>query len=58
MMEARERAKNTHNYDEMNQHVKTAMQNTNGNWLEEQSQEIENLETQHLTRQMHEKIGV
>ena len=26
------------------------------NWLEEQCQEIENLEKQHLTRQMHEKI--
>ena len=36
--------------------MKRACKITSDNWLEEQCQEIENLEKQHLTRQMHEKI--
>ena len=36
--------------------MKRACKITKENWLEEQCQEIENLEKQHLTRQMHEKI--
>ncbi len=57
MMEKRKRAKNTHSYDEINRHVKrTCKIATKENWLEEQCQGIENLEKQHLTRQMHEKI--
>ena len=40
----------------MNRQVKLACKIGNQNWLEEQCQEIENLEKQHLTRQMPEKI--
>ena len=36
--------------------MKRACKIAKENWLEEQCQEIENLEKQHLTRQMHEKI--
>ena len=56
MMEKRKRAKNTQDYDEINRQVKRACKIAKENWLEEQCQEIENLEKQHLTRQMHEKI--
>ena len=56
MIEKR-KAKNTQGYDEMNRQVKRACTLAKENWLEEQCQEIENLEKQHLTRQMHEKIG-
>ena len=56
MMEKRKRAKNTQYYDEINRQMKRACKIAKDNWLEEQSQEIENLEKQHLTRQMHEKI--
>ena len=56
MMEKRKRAKNTQSYDEINRQVKRACKIAKENWLEEQCQEIENVEKQHLTRQMHEKI--
>ena len=56
MMEKRKKAKNTQSYDEINRQVKRACKIAKENWLEEQCQEIENLENQHLTRQMHEKI--
>ena len=56
MMEKRKSAKNTQSYDEINRQVKRACKIANDTWLEEQCQEIENLEKQHLTRQMHEKI--
>ena len=56
MMEKRKKAKNTQSYDEINRQVKRACKIAKENWLEEQCQEIENLEKQHLTRQMHEKI--
>ena len=56
MMEKRKRAKNTQDYDEINRQVKRACKIAKEKWLEEQCQEIENLEKQHLTRQMHEKI--
>ena len=56
MMEKRKRAKNTQDYDEVNRQVKRACKVAKENWLEEQCQELENLEKQHLTRQMHEKI--
>ena len=56
MMEKRKRAKNTQSYDDINRQVKRACKITKENWLEEQCQEIENLEKQNLTRQMHEKI--
>ena len=56
MMEKRKRVKNTQSYDEINRQVKRACKIAKENWLEEQCQEIENLEKQHLTRQMHEKI--
>ena len=36
--------------------MKRACKIAKENWLKEQCQEIENLEKQHLTRQMHEKI--
>ena len=55
MMKKRKRAKNTRNYDEINRQVKRACKIAKENWLEEQCQEMENLEKQHLTRQMHEK---
>ncbi len=58
MMEKRKRAKNTQSYDEINQQVKRACIIAKENWLEEQFQEIENLEKEHLTKQMHEKIPV
>ena len=47
---------NTQSYDEMNRQVKRACKLAKENWLEEKCQEIENLEKQHLTRQMHEQI--
>ena len=56
MMEKRKRAKNTQSYDGIKRQVKRACKIAQENWLEEQCQEIENLEKQHLTRQMHEKI--
>ena len=56
MMEKRKRAKNTQGYNEINRQVKRACKIAKENCLEEQCQEIENLEKQHLTRQMHEKI--
>ena len=55
-MEKRKRAKNTQYYDEINRQVKRACKIAKENWLEEQCQETENLEKQHLARQMHEKI--
>ena len=56
ILEKRKRAKNTQSYDEINRQVKRACKIAKENWPEEQCQEIENLEKQHLTRQMHEKI--
>ena len=56
MMEKRKKAKNTQSYDDINRQVKRACKIAKENWLEVQCQEIENLEKQHLTRQMHEKI--
>ena len=56
MMEKRKRAKHTHSYDEINRQVKCACKIAKRNWLEYQCQEIENLEKQHITRQIHEKI--
>ena len=56
MMGKRKRAKNTKSYDEINHQVKRACNIAKENWLEEQCHEIENLEKQHLTRQMHQKI--
>ena len=56
MMEKRKRAKNTHYYDDINRQVKRACKIAKENWLEEQCQEIENLEKQHITRHMHEKV--
>ena len=56
MMEKRKKAKNTQSYDEINRQVKRACKIAKENWLEEQCQEKENLEKQHLTWQMHEKI--
>ena len=56
MMEKRKRAKNTQRYDEINRQVKRACKISKETWLEAQCQEIENLEKQHLTRQMHETI--
>ena len=52
-MEKRKRAKNTQRYDELNRQVKRACKIAKENWLDEQCQEIEK---QHLTWQMHEKI--
>ena len=40
----------------INPQVKRACKIAKKNWLEEQCQEIDNLEQQHLTRQMHEKF--
>ena len=55
MMGKRKRAKNNQDYYVINRQVKRA-KIAKENWLEEQCQEIENLEKQHLTIQMHEKI--
>ena len=56
MMEKRKREKNPHNYGDINRQVKRACKIAKENWLEEQCQEIENLEKQHLTSQMHENV--
>ena len=56
MMGKRKTVKNTQSYGEINRQVKQACTIAKENWLEEQCLEIENLEKQHLTRQMHNKI--
>ena len=56
MMEKRKRENNPHDYGEISRQVKRACTIAKENWLEEQCQEIENLEKQHLTRQMNENV--
>ena len=49
MMTKQKRAKNTHNYDEINQQVNRVCKLAKYNYPEEQCQEIKDLEKQHLT---------
>ena len=56
IMEQRIRAQNTPNYDDINRQVKLTCKIANENGLEVQCKEIENLEKQHLTKKMQEKI--